>query len=156
LDDRKLAAYDEICGYAEILGTPVTAPFAGSETRRPNPDEITLIDSPALPASDDEVERIRVRVEKWKPNYRMAVFSASMRSADAVDIARRMESLDPTHLVMTMLDLTGRLGAPFVVAQQRGLKVALTTDSPSGIGALRTPDPDRIARTMLREEVPVD
>ena len=153
LDDRKLGAYDELCGYAEVLGATVAEPVDSGGKVEPVSDAIQLIDTPGLAADEEGRRELAGRLDQSDPGYRFAVFSSLMRSSDALAMATLMEPLAPTHIAMTMLDLTDRIGSALAVAGATGWKIALVSDSPGGIGDLKTPDPDRVARTLLRMEV---
>ncbi|MCK4302509.1 MAG: hypothetical protein KAW91_07030, partial [candidate division Zixibacteria bacterium] len=145
--------YDELCGYAEVLGATVAESVDSGGKVEPVSDAIQLIDTPGLAADEEGRRELAGRLDQSDPGYRFAVFSSLMRSSDALAMATLMEPLAPTHIAMTMLDLTDRIGSALAVAGATGWKIALVSDSPGGIGDLKTPDPDRVARTLLRMEV---
>jgi hypothetical protein len=63
-----------------------------------------------------------------------------------------MRLLKPSHLVMTMLDATARHGSLVAASVASGLKLAFATDSPGGVGMIKPPDPNQLARATLRPE----
>jgi len=153
LDDYKMAAFDEICSYAEILGLEVVPP-PSAETAPPRDDDaVTLIDAPALPTKRDRIEALKAKIDDVKPRYRFAVFSCLTRSRDVFLISRMLKELNPTHLVLTMADLAGRLGTAVTAAKATGLKISYLSDSPGGMGELTRPDADTLAARLLSDEV---
>ncbi|MEA3296233.1 MAG: GTPase [candidate division Zixibacteria bacterium] len=153
LDNQKIAAWDELCSYSEILGADVVDPMESTEKNASASDQITLIDTPALPTDEDKLRTLLDKIDRIKPNVRFAVFSTLIRSSDALMFSEQMEVLAPTHLIMTMLDLTNRYGSVITVAEKTGLKISFATDAPGGIGDIKTPDPDLLARSLLGMEV---
>ncbi len=155
LDRRKLSAYDEIRGYGDVIGANVVDPVAATSTWTPGSDEIALIDGPSLAVDPERIAAFAERVQKIQPTHVVAVFSSLMRKEDMVRFADLMEPLAPTHIAQTGLDLTGAIGSVVSTASRTGLKIALTTDSPAGIGQAAASDPARFARRLLGSGDPV-
>ncbi len=156
LDDIKIGAIDEICSYGELLGIEV-ADASKPEQGAPGDDQaITLIDSPALPRDREKLQALTARIERARPTHRLAVYSALTRSDDIAEFARWIKPLNPTHIAITMTDLTNRQGSVIAAAQCSGLKVGFFTDSPGGLGDVRVPDPDKLARLLLQAEVSLE
>ncbi|UCG61020.1 MAG: hypothetical protein JSV52_11920 [Candidatus Zixiibacteriota bacterium] len=156
LDDNKLAAFDEICSYADILGLEVVPPPSVLEQSEKDKDAITLIDCPALPTKHDKRLTLKARIEEVAPRYRFAVFSCLTRSRDVFEISKMLKELNPTHLILTMEDIASCHGTFVTAARATGLKIAYLSDAPGGIGELKTPDPDALARKLLNLEVSRD
>jgi flagellar biosynthesis GTPase FlhF len=93
------------------------------------------------------------RIDAVHPDHRFLVFSSLTRSRDIIDLARAYKSLDPSHVIVTMTDLSSRYGSLVAAATGSGVKIAFTTNSPGGIGTVNAPDPDFIARNLLNVEV---
>jgi len=153
LDDYKMAAFDEICSYAEILGIEVVPPPSAKSAAPRDDDAITLIDTPALPTKRDRVDSLKAKIEDVNPQYRFAVFSCLTRSRDVFLISRMLKELDPTHLILTMEDLAGRLGTAVTAAKATGLKITYLSNSPGGMGELRSPEAASLAARLLNDEV---
>ncbi len=153
LDYYKMAAYEELASYADILNIEVTELSAPSSPSEAEAKTITLIDSPAPPTDPTKEEKFRERTEHVRADYRLAVFSALTRSDDIVAFARQLRPYQPTHLVMTMLDQTTAYGTMVAAAEALGCKIAFVTDTPGGVGSLKVPDPDALVRAVLRLEV---
>lgn len=153
LDDVKISAYDELRRYADILRVDIDDPRASRHEAENTDDSITLIDSPALPTDGDRSNRLIERIQAMGPQYRFAVFSSLTRSKDIAVWCQRITGFEPTHHVMTMLDLTDCYGSALAAVRCTGKKIAFVTDSPGGIGALKAPDPDLMARKLLGVEV---
>ncbi|MDH3891267.1 MAG: ATP-binding cassette domain-containing protein [candidate division Zixibacteria bacterium] len=153
LDNCKMAAAEEIRRYAEVLNADLTDPASLQETSELPHDAVMLIDTPALPANSDDVARLRDTLDEINPSMRVAVFSTLMRSSDALAMAEAMQPLKPTHLAVTMTDLTNRHGTVISVAEHTGWPIAIVCDAPGGIGHVCQPDPDRTARLILKTEV---
>ena len=153
LDNCKMAATEEIRRYAEVLNAELTDPSMLEETSELHEDAVLLIDTPALPANADDVARLADTIDKINPSIRVAVFSTLMRSNDALTMADAMQPLKPTHLAVTMTDLTDRHGTVISVAEHTGWPIAMIGDAPGGIGHVCQPDPDLTARVILKTEV---
>ena len=149
IDYSKMAAHDELASYAEILRVKVSDPLTGPAGGSSESSCITLIDGPALPTDPEKLAKLQEKIEQINPDYRLAVFSALTRSSDVEELATRMLPLEPTHLVMTMLDQTHRYGSAVVAAETLGVKIAYVTDSSGGVGQIKTPDPDAFARSAI-------
>jgi flagellar biosynthesis protein FlhF len=153
LDSFKMTAYEELVGYAEILGAEMVDPYGDQPSFAPESDTITLIDTPSTPTNSEALEDLRGKIESTNPTTHIAVFSCLTRSADISRLAAEQKKLAPTHLIMTMTDLTDAYGSMIAAATALDVPVAMLTDSPGGTGNLHTPDPDRVARTLLKQEV---
>jgi len=154
LDTVKIGAFEETQSYADLLGTPVESLANGLLTA--DSRSIVLIDTPALPATDDKLESLAQSIAALQPTHCLAVLPALTRSSDIAAQCRRMASFHPTHLVITMLDLTKRWGGLLAATESAGLKITYVTDTPGGIGTVNAPDPARFARTLLSREVSRD
>lgn len=153
LDDFKMTAFDEIATYGEILGTEVVEPSADMNEIKNDKDVITLIDTPAIPLQGQQREKIKEKIDAIQPDFCFVVLSSLIRSSDIGNICKPLEELKPTHLIMSMTDLTTSFGAFATASEALKLQIAFVTDTPGGIGALHTPDPDSIARQILNGEV---
>ena len=156
LDDVKPAALDEIHTYGDFLGIPVTEAERLTEENAEISDGVILIDTPAMPIDSDKLHELQQRITLLNPDYCFAVFPVVMRTADLIEIAKQMLVLQPSHLILTMLDLTRRYGSLIAAAETTDLKIAFTTNSPGGIGMVNSPDPDSITRTILNSEVNIE
>jgi flagellar biosynthesis protein FlhF len=146
LDRLKIGAMEELQSYADILGARTVEPKAASiEIDR---NAITLIDSPAWSADKARQTELIDLVGSMKANIRIAVFSALTRSADVATISDQMSALNPTHVAMTMLDLTDRLGSLFA-ATGNSAKLVFTTNAPAGIGTPSGPNVEAIVKQVL-------
>lgn len=153
LDDVKIAAMDEICSYAELLGIESIKAGSVTENKNGNSGEILLIDTPALPHDSKKLRILKEKIDRIRPDYCLAVFSALTRSSDQEQFAGLIKELSPTHVAITMTDLTERHGSIVAAAMATGLKVAFVTNSPGGIGKVNAPDPALLARQLLNVEV---
>ena len=156
LDDHKLAAFDEICSYADILGLEVIPPPAAQEESDKDKDTVTLIDCPAMPAQKEKRQVLKEKIGQVQPHYRFAVFSCMTRSRDVFEISKMLKELNPTHLILTMQDIASCLGTVVTAARATGLKIAYLSDAPGGMGELRVPDPEVLATKLLNAEVTCD
>jgi flagellar biosynthesis protein FlhF len=153
LDNCKMAATEEIRRYAQVLDAELIDPTMLEDTPALHEDAVLLIDTPALPSNADDVARLADTLDEINPSIRVAVFSTLMRSNDALTIADAMLPLKPTHLAVTMTDLTDRHGTVISVAEHTGWLIAMIGNAPGGIGHVRQPDPDLTARLLLKTEV---
>ncbi len=152
LDDVKMGAYDETAAYAEILGVDY-ADNRNAEESAKNNNTITLIDTVALPNIVENIIPINDKLDAIKTNYRIAVFSAIMRSKDVVLFQEQMKTINATHLVITKTDMTSCLGTLITAAHTFGLKIIYTTDTLGGIGLLHRPQAAELVNQILQSEV---
>lgn len=153
LDNCKMAATEEIRRYAEVLNAELADPSMLEESPELHEDAVLLIDTPGLPGNANDVARLADTLDEINPTIRVAVFSTLMRTSDALALADTMQPLKPTHLAVTMTDLTDRLGTVISVAEHTGWLIAMVGDAPGGIGHVGQPDPDLTARLILKTEV---
>ncbi len=156
LDDQKLAAFDEICSYAEILGLEVVPPPSANEAENQYSDAITLIDTPAMPMQRERVQALKQRIDNVEPTYRFAVFSCLTRSRDVFQISKTLKEFNPTHLILSMQDLASCQGTVVTAAKALGLKIVFLSDSPGGMGELKIPDSQTLANQFMDVEVTRD
>jgi flagellar biosynthesis protein FlhF len=152
LDNCKVGAHDEIQSYADLLGAELTTP-AREEDKKSAVDEcIELVDSPALPRQSERIEELKTEIDRLNPNYRFLTISALTRPSDIEEFAKWLRPLEPTHLVLTMLDLTERWGTVVAACRATGLPLAFVIESPGGIGQALTPNARQIVASILNEE----
>jgi flagellar biosynthesis GTPase FlhF len=80
------------------------------------------------------------------------IFSSLYRAADVADFAKLTKLFEPTHLIVTMLDLTKRWGTIVSAVEATGIKLSLISDSPSGSGTLRAITAREIADQIIPSE----
>ena len=156
LDEFKMGAYDEIHSYAELLDASVADSNEISERENKNFDGVTLIDFPALTSDENKFTDLVEKVKKIQPDYCFLVVSALIRSGDLTDLLKQYKKYNPTHLIITMLDQTNRLGSLITAVETTNLKVAYLSDLPGGMGTLNTPDPAQIAKRLFNCEVSIE
>lgn len=153
LDDVKIGAHDEIVSYAALLGVELTEPTGSNEKLSSYADSVTLIDTPGLPGDNKSFAQFAERVSKVGASHRIAVFSSLTRSSDVADIAERIRLMQPTHVAMSMLDVTSRHGSVIAACEATGVKLAWLATAPAGVGTVHAPDPARLATTLIPVEV---
>jgi flagellar biosynthesis protein FlhF len=153
LDKSRMAAAEEVQRYAEVLEAAMVEPSDLEATAEVAADTITLVDTPGLPPTAGGRDELTAAVAALNPTCRVAVFSALMRTTDALVATESLKPLALTHLAVSMTDLTDRIGGVISIAAATGWKIALVGDAPAGIGSVRPPDPDRTARLLLKAEV---
>ncbi len=181
LDSQKMAAHEEIASYADVLGVPLEeAPWEsnGSSGKRVSRsgwvdvdadadadksddaadqtaghEPVRFIDTPALPTDDEAFAALCKRVEAVRPTNCFAVFSALTRSSDILAMSEQIATLAPSHVILTMTDLTSCCGSLIAATQGLSTKVAFVCNSPAGRGQVLTPDPAAVARMLLNTGV---
>jgi flagellar biosynthesis GTPase FlhF len=86
----------------------------------------------------------------------LAVLSTLHRSSDMEKFAAWLGPLRPTHLAVTMLDITNCWGTVIAACRATRLPLAFLTDSPSGMGEAKTPSARQMAASILNMEVTRD
>ncbi|MEW5794870.1 MAG: hypothetical protein AB1772_00790 [Candidatus Zixiibacteriota bacterium] len=153
LDSHKVGAMDEIASYGDVLGVKDVAAHAGDKAQsEADGDKVTLIDTAALPRDPKKLAELRQKIQPIHTTYRLAVFSALMRTSDVDTYARELAWLKPTHLVFTMTDLTRRLGSLLSATASTGLKITMITNSANAAGSSDAPDAESIADIILGQE----
>ena len=156
LDNLKVGAFEELASYADLLGVDTVALNEVETSEKKKAEEITLMDSPAMPFNESKLNDFRIQAEQVKPTHRIAVLSSLMCSGDIADMAGKIKLFDPTHLAVTMTDITTRLGSIVTACRQLGVKLVYVTDSPAGVGRIIAPSAARIIGAALKEEVEVE
>lgn len=150
LDSVKVGAFEELSSYADILGSQAVDYATAKTTTDSN--SITLIDTPALSRQNQHLVTLRDQIDTLKPNYRLAVVSALTRATDAESIVQQLAVFAPTHIVVTMLDLTERWGSAVAAARASRLPICYVTNAPAGFGTVVTPDAAAFTKMFLTEE----
>jgi len=148
LDNLKVAAYEEIGGYAELLNVPLD--ITGSPENKHQRDTVLLIDTPSIAIQDGLKSPLSEKIHALKPNYLFLVFSVSTRSRDLVDSVIQFEELKPTHLIASHLDNSRRWGGILTMSKYLDIPLAYTADSPGGSGMLSSASAELIARKILK------
>ncbi len=151
LDDQKIGAFEELAVYADLLRLDTVN--SNSNDEQFNKDHITLIDTSAFPVNEEQQNIFCDIINKIQPEYRIAVFSALTRTDDVLEIAEQLSKLNPTHLAVTMLDLTNRLGGVIAATRVLNTKLLFVADAPGGVKKIMTPDPKKLAKTIMGVEV---
>lgn len=148
LDDMKVAAFEEMGSFADILNLP-SAMFDELAERQKN-DSLILIDTPPLPIDPTRRQELLEKINKVAPDITFLVFSARNRSCDLTDAVSIFRSVSPDYLIAGHLDETKRWGSIYSMTGTLKTPLAFTTNSPGGIGELARANADEIARTVLR------
>lgn len=146
LDNFKIGGHEEIASYADLLGIEMT----DESISQPANDTVMLFDTPSLPNDTNARNKLAELIEKIAPTHRLLVFPATIRTSDLSDLFTQAISFCPTHLVMSMTDVTHRYGALLSATQIVKRQLAFTTDAPGGIGSIKSPDPDAMVRRILK------
>ena len=153
LDTHKVGAMEEVAGYADLLGVQeFSSDMSASALTDADKNRVLLIDTNAMPRDQKHLAELKEKITPLMPTYRLAVFSALMRTSDVDTYAHEMAWLEPTHLVFTMTDLTRRLGSLLSATSTTGLKIALLTSSSSAGSTSAAPDCETIADVILGQE----
>jgi len=150
LDRSKVGSLDEIQCYADLLGADVIEP--AEHDKEDNSKHVLLIDTAALPGRTDKLESLASELNSQQPTYRLLSFSCLTSTADIRTTAERARRLAPTHLVVTMLDLSARWGSVLTACRATGLPLLFVADSASGTGSLATPDTAALTDGILGKE----
>ncbi|MEW5994428.1 MAG: hypothetical protein AB1744_08525 [Candidatus Zixiibacteriota bacterium] len=152
LDYSRVGAHEELAGYADLLQVKLSDHNADLNKEYGANGSIALIDGPSLPVEGGRLALLREKLTKAKPTCCLAVVSALIRREDVVNYCRLMRSLQPTHLIVTMLDQTARLGAAVAAALTLDVPLAFVSGSPGGMGELAPADPANLAGKLLSVE----
>ena len=115
-------------------------------------DEVLLVDTPSIAPDEESLTAIQNLVEQIEPTRKVIVFSAMTKSSDIRYYAELLNSINPTDLSVTMLDLTKRWGGLITATEASNAKLTSITDSASGIGDIEVPDSKKIAAVLIPEE----
>ncbi len=148
LDNMKVAAYEEIGGYAEMLDVPLD--ISGILEKKYQKDTILLIDTPSITLRDESRAQWTQKINELKPDILFLVFSICTRSRDLVDSIIQFEGLKPTHLIASHLDESCRWGGILAMAKYLDIPLAYTSCSPGGAGTMECADPRAVASQILK------
>ncbi|MCH9030725.1 MAG: hypothetical protein IIB00_00490 [candidate division Zixibacteria bacterium] len=157
LDDFKVAATEEIAGYAEALGANITylenINDDADNYKRAERDDILLVDTHSNITDQSQYNKLLENSQSLKPDVTLLTISALTRSIDVLRLIRRLEPFRPTHLLLTHADLTATFGGLYAAMQVTGLKLMGVTNSPGAVGGINTPDPAEMARRIFHGAV---
>lgn len=150
LGATKVGAVDELQSFADILGGDLSLP-GDLDHLEVVSDAVSLIDAPAISRIPEPAGELLMAIQRIKPDYRVMVFSALTRVGDLPALIEMMMPFSPTHLAVTMTDLTRSWGTAITLCKRTGAKLALVNDAPSGVGSLSSPDARKILDQLLGE-----
>ncbi|SYZ74258.1 hypothetical protein TRIP_C60528 [Candidatus Zixiibacteriota bacterium] len=150
LDNLKVAAFEEIGSYAEMLNVPLANSL--SLRKKGSADSIMLIDTPSLSCDGAQVSALARRLMQLKPDIVFLVYSACTRSRDLIDSMIHFESLRPHYLIAGHCDETKRWGGMLTMAEYLEIPLAFISSSSGGNGRLEKPKSEFLARRILRIE----
>jgi len=153
LDQMKIAAYEEIGAYADLLD--LHAGFCRQLQDGKDDDSVCLIDTPSVGCVERRQQKLIEELASVAPDIVFFVFSVCSRSHDLIDSINMFEKFAPQFLVASHLDESDRWGGIAAMTEYLNIPVAFITDSPGGIGEMRIPDAAAIARRLLKLEVSV-
>lgn len=148
LDNMKVAAFEEIGGYAEMLEVPLD--ISGAPEKRHQKNTVMLIDTPSITVQDGPKSPLTEKIRELKPDIIFLVFSVCTRSRDLVDSIIQFEELKPTHLIASHFDESRRWGGVLTMAKYLDIPIAFIAASPGGGGMLKTAESTAIARRILK------
>ncbi len=150
LDNLRIAAFEEIQSYGDLLGVDVSDSESSDSFSRKH---VTLIDTPAL--SPDAAKRAALleNIRSIKPTHCLLTLSALTRSSDIELLLNQLGEFPLTHIVMTMMDLTRRFGSLTMACDRGGVKLAFINNAPGGIGMIKRPKAETIVDSILLTEV---
>lgn len=137
----KVGAIDELQSLAELIGAD-NPPSSARALRTVDPPGVVLIDTGSLSLSVEDIAALNA-------THTLLVIPAIWRTNDLATLAGRVAGFGITHVVMTMTDLTHRIGGLFAVCDITGAKLALVGDSPSGADCLRVPAASALAAQLV-------
>lgn len=141
VNQSKVGAIDELQSFSDLMGVTAhtgTAGLAQTSERL----GITLIDAGDISISPADLSALN-------PTHTILVLSALMHTRDLATVVARAATLGITHLVLTMLDQTSRIGGLFAAVDITGARLAFINDSPSGVGLLQAPDPSGLTSHLM-------
>jgi flagellar biosynthesis GTPase FlhF len=148
LDNVKVAAYEEISGYAEMLDVPLDT--SGIPEKKYRKDSVLLIDTPPITIHEAMTSQLIDRIREIQPDMLFLVFSSCTRSRDLVDSIISYERIQPTHLIAGHLDESKRWGGILTMTKYLDIPLAYMSGNPGGVGMLEKPDAEKIARRIMK------
>ena len=153
LNSIKLAAHEEVAGYAEALGTEFLPDLPTCDNWSVDETTVTMYDCAALPNDTKRLDAMKKQLDLVKPTHCIAVLSSLTRTSDILRLADNLAELNPTHLAVTMLDQSNCFGPAIAVAQRLTAQIALSSDAPGGIGQLHDLESETLVKAILNHEV---
>ncbi len=153
LNSIKLAAHEEVAGYAEALGAEFLPDMPASSDWTLDETTVTLFDCAALPNDTGRLDAMKSQLALVKPTHCIAVLSSLTRTSDTARLADNLAELNPTHLAVTMLDQSSCFGPAIAVAHRLSTKIALGSDAPGGMGRLQELESEILVKAILNCEV---
>jgi flagellar biosynthesis protein FlhF len=129
MDDFRVAGADQLRSYATILGAgfqaldSVGALAQALDEHREK--RLVLIDTPGYGPRDMDRAADLARFLSTRPDVAThLVLTASMKSADLINVAERFEIFRPSSLLFTRLDETAGFGTAFSLSVRQGRPIS--------------------------------
>lgn len=130
MDDQRLGARAQLEALAAILGTPLTTAHSLDDLPKVASDVLTLVDTPAMPTREDELEDFARRYG-FRPGWEnWQVLPATALPAVLEQAIRQGQPLQPECMVLTQLDHAVQLGAALSVLMRHELPLAWISEGP--------------------------
>jgi len=157
-DTYRVAAVEQLRTFGQIIGVPVEVVMTPDGLRealaRHRDKELIFIDTAGRsPHHEMHMYELEAFMEAAKPNLTMLVQSVTTNIDDQKAIFDRFKNLS-THLILTKLDESYRLGAILDLMVQSNIPVAYMTNGQNVPDDIDAATPEKLARYILGEDNP--
>lgn len=151
LDSHKIGARDEIACFSELLGVDVFELSIDENNENTTDDAITLIDTSAL--TEPNVADLSKQLEAMNTTFRVLVVSSLTRTSDLLKQSEALAQVGPTHIAMTMTDLTSCLSGVIELAEKTNCKLAWHGHAENGNQAISPVTTEDLMSSLRSVEV---
>jgi len=157
-DTYRVAAVEQLRTFGQIIGVPVEVVMTPDGLKeaiiRHRDKELVFIDTAGRsPHHEMHMSELEAFMEAAKPHLTMLVQSATTNIADQKAIFERFKNLS-THLILTKLDESYRLGTILDLMVQSDIPVAYLTNGQNVPDDIDAATPEKLARYILGEDNP--
>jgi flagellar biosynthesis protein FlhF len=150
-----VAGFEQLWTFGEIIGVPVevamTPDGLQDAIKRHADKELIFVDTAGRsPHHEPHMSELKEFLIKASPDITMLVMSVTTNSDDQAEILDRFKNYS-THLILTKLDESTRLGSIIDLAARTTLPIAYLTNGQNVPDDIEAATPEKLAHCVLGE-----
>lgn len=154
-DTYRVAAVEQLRTFGEIIGVPVevamTPEGLQDAIQRHADKELIFVDTAGRsPHHELHMSELREFLAKASPDITMLVMSVTTNTDDQAEVLERFKNYS-THLILTKLDESTRLGSILDLVTKTTLPIAYLTNGQNVPDDIEAATPEKLARCVLGE-----
>lgn len=154
-DTYRVAAVEQLRTFGEIIGVPVEVAMTPDGLKdailRHTDKELIFVDTAGRsPNHELHMSELKEFLAKASPDITMLVMSVTTNTDDQAEVLKRFKDYS-THLILTKLDESTKLGSILDLVTKTTLPIAYLTNGQNVPDDIEAATPEKIARCVLGE-----